>query len=107
MEVRWLGEAIEELDRLPKLEQRAVLNVVRKLEVSGVRLGYPHSSAVRGAAHLRDLRPRAGRSPWRALYRRISDTFFIAAIAPETDVNPRAFERAIVAATERLAREET
>lgn len=46
-------------------------------------LGFHHTSAVQGFAGLRELRPRAGRSPWRAMYQRVGDVFVIAAIGPE------------------------
>ena len=58
---------------------------------------------VRGADRLRELRPRGGRSPWRALYRRVgSDRFVLAAIAPEAQVDHRRFERAVAQAVARL-----
>ncbi len=44
-----------------------------KLGAYGPLLGYPHTSAVRGAEGLRELRPRAGRSAWRALYRQVGE----------------------------------
>lgn len=76
---------------------------VEKLTVFGPYLTYPHQSAVRGAGTgLRELRPRAGRSPWRALYRRIGDVFVIAAIAPEAQADRRGFDRAAAAAEARL-----
>lgn len=50
------------------------------------------------------FRPRAGRSPWRAFYRRVADTLVIGAIGPEAHVDPRGFGRAIRAAEARLAR---
>ena len=56
-----------------------MIRAVEKLEAFGPQLGHPHTSAVRGAPRLRELRPRAGRSPWRALYRRVGDVFVIAA----------------------------
>src|SRR4051794_41769457 len=65
-DVVYLEEVEEELLRLPKLERTAVIRAVEKLEAFGPQLGYPHTSAVRGHAGLRELRPRAGRSPWRA-----------------------------------------
>ena len=66
------------------------MNAVRKLEVVGPALGYPHTSDVRGAERIRELRPRAGRSPWRGLYRRVGpDALVIAAIAPEAQVDQR------------------
>jgi hypothetical protein len=46
--------------------------------------------------------PRAGRSPWRAFYRRILGTLVIGAIGPEAHVDPRGFGRAIRAAEARL-----
>jgi hypothetical protein len=80
-----------------------MMNAVRKLEVVGPSLGHPHSSDVRGADRVRELRPRAGRSPWRGLYRRIGpDAFVIAAITPEAQVDQRRFDRQVAVAATRL-----
>ena len=49
-----------------------------------------------------ELRPRRGNSPWRALYRRIGESFVIGAIAPEAQANPRGFDAAVAAAERRL-----
>jgi hypothetical protein len=49
-----------------------------------------------------ELRPRAGRSPWRAFYRRIGDDLVIGAIGPEAQVDSRGFQAAIAAAERRL-----
>lgn len=95
-------QAEAELKRLPTAERVAVLNAAQKLEALGPDLGYPHSSAVRDADRLRELRPRAGRSPWRGFYRRFGDVFVLAAVGPEAEVDPRGFKRAVVAAEERL-----
>lgn len=47
----------------------AVIHVVTLLELSGVLLGAPHSSALLGARFpLRELRPKQGRSPLRIVY---------------------------------------
>ncbi len=83
-------------------EQLAMDHVVRKLRALGELLGFPHSSAVRSAFGLRELRPRAGRSPWRAFYRRIGDAMVVGAFGPEATVNPRGFEAACRHAQERL-----
>jgi hypothetical protein len=54
---------------LAAAEQATVVNVVTKLQVLGVALGFPHSSAVEGATEsLRELRPKGGRSPLRVFY---------------------------------------
>ena len=74
-----------------------------KLRELGDQLPFPHSSAVRGADRLRELRPRAGRSPWRALYRRMRDTMVIGAIGPEAKGSTRGFDAAVRKAEERLA----
>jgi hypothetical protein len=58
---------------------------------------------VQGADRLRELRLRAGRSAWRALYRRVGDVFVIAAIGPEAQADKRGFGRAVTAAQARLA----
>ena len=91
-----------ELQRIPATERVAVLNAAQKLEALGPDLGYPHSSAVRDADQLRELRPRAGRSPWRGFYRRFGDVFVLAAVGPEAEADPRGFKRAVMAAEERL-----
>jgi hypothetical protein len=83
-----------------------VLNAAEKLEALGPGLGYPHSSAVRDAGQLRELRPRAGRSPWRGFYRRFRDVFVLAAVGPEAGADPRGFKRAVSTAEERLAKVE-
>jgi hypothetical protein len=51
---------------------------------------------------LRELRPHAGRSPWRAFYRRVDAEIVIGAIGPEAQVDPRGFRRAVSAALSRL-----
>lgn len=76
-------------------------NVVAKLLAVGPQLGFPHQSAVRGT-NLRELRPRAGRSPWRALYRRDREEFVIGAIAPEAMVDNHGFDRAVATCLRRL-----
>lgn len=65
--VVYLPGAVAERDTLDARERSALYNAVRKLQVLGPELGYPHSSAIQGADRLRELRPRAGRSPTRAL----------------------------------------
>jgi hypothetical protein len=97
-------QAERELHALPAAERAAMHNAFEKLEVYGDQLPFPHSSRVKGAAQLRELRRRAGRSPWRAFYRRIGDTLAIGAIGPEAKVGPGGFGRAIRAAEARLSR---
>ncbi len=104
MKVEVHPEAEGELQALPAAERDAMQNAFEKLEVYGDQLPFPHSSRVRGAAQLRELRPRAGRSPWRAFYRRVAATLVIGAIGPEAHVDPRGFGSAIRAAEARLAR---
>lgn len=78
-------------------------NALEKLEVYADRLPFPHSSQVKGASHLRELRPRAGRSPWRAFYRRVEDVLVVAAVGPEAQADPVRFRRAVQVAEERLS----
>jgi hypothetical protein len=89
-------------NRYPAKERVALYNAVAKLEVLGSALGFPHASAVKGADNLRELRPRAGRSPWRGLYRMVGERFVIAAVAPEAEHDPPGFKRAGGAAEKRL-----
>lgn len=101
--VRYLPEARAELDALPGTERAAVINAVEKLQALGETLGYPHTSSVRGAVGLRELRPRSGRSPWRAFYRRIGDVFVIGAVGSEAQHDRRGFDRAVRRAEVRLS----
>lgn len=102
----WHPDADAERDASWSARERvAMLHVVSKLEAAGPRLGHPHSSAVQGAVGqgLRELRPRAGRSRWRPLYRRVSSsTFVILAVGPEAQIDSRGFDAAVSRAVARL-----
>ncbi len=51
-----------------------------------------------------ELRPRAGRSRWRPIYRRVKpSTFVILAVAPEAQIDSRGFAAAVTRAAERFA----
>jgi hypothetical protein len=90
------------LKPFPMAEEVALRTVMAKLEALGSRLSFPHRSAVRGAT-VRELRPRSGRSPWRAFYRRTGpEHFFVGSIGPEATVNPKGFKRAVRLAEQRL-----
>lgn len=97
------SEAEEQLRSLPTGERDAMDNAFEQLEVLGDQLPFPHSSGVKGTAHIRELRPRAGRSRWRAFYRRVGDVIVIGATGPEATVSPQGFERAVRLAERRLA----
>lgn len=101
--VVYLPDAERERAALPAGERVALYHAVAKLEAIGPSLGFPHSSAVQGGKQLRELRPRAGRSPWRALYRLVGEVFVIAAVGPEAQRDPRGFARACRAAEQRLS----
>ncbi len=100
---RYLAEAAVEREALVPRERAALANAEAKLAALGPALPYPHSSAVRGADRLRELRPRGGRSPWRPLYRQVGDEFVFGAVAPEAQVNPPGFAGACRRAETRLA----
>lgn len=95
-------EAKAEYGALNAREAVAIDNAVEKLRALGPTLGYPHSSDVKNAAKLRELRPRGGRSPVRAFYRQFGDTFVIGAYGPEAESNPKGFKKACKDAVERL-----
>ena len=100
--VRLLDPADSEYQALPRQDKAAMTHAMEKREALGPHLPYPHSSDVRGASGLRELRPRAGRSPWRAFYRRIGEEMVIGAIGPEAEANPAGFTRAVQHAHRRL-----
>jgi hypothetical protein len=101
--VDWDEGALAELRRLPAAERGAVMNAAAKLEAFGDQLGWPHTSRVKGSrAGIRELRPRAGRSPWRVLYRRVAGAMVMLAVGPEAEHDRRGFDRAVHRAEERL-----
>ncbi|GAC1340786.1 MAG: hypothetical protein NVSMB29_10190 [Candidatus Dormibacteria bacterium] len=103
--IRYHPDAKAEEDALPAREQLAMTNVVSKLRVAGPALGFPHQSAVRNST-VRELRPRGGRSPWRAFYRRVGDQFVVGAVGPEAVVNSKGFQKAVGLAESRLDQSE-
>jgi hypothetical protein len=65
-----------------KDERKAIFNAVDKLRHLGEQLAPPHMKPLRGfeASGLRELRPRQGRSDWRAVYIRRGHGYVILAI---------------------------
>lgn len=104
--VLWHPDAAEERNAIPDKRELAALQHAReKLVAEGPRLGFPHSSAVRGekAQGLRELRPRRGRSAWRVIYSRIEPRIFvILAVGPEANVDRKRFNTMIEHAGDRL-----
>jgi hypothetical protein len=100
--VAYHPEAETELHALPAREQVAISHAVEKLECIGPNLGHPHSSDVKIAINLRELRPRAGRSRYRAFYRQVGPAYVIGSIGPEANVNQREFRKAVAAAEQRI-----
>lgn len=94
-------DELKELRRLSVQEHTAMLQAILTLRAIGTALGYPHTSQVKGTK-LRELRPRAGRSPWRALYRQGGNILVIGAIGPEAKSDRRGFDRAVDLAEQRI-----
>lgn len=69
VEVIYTDEFGEWFTGLDPSDAEDVETVVDVLEQEGIALGYPYSSALKGAKFaLRELRPSAGRSPLRVVY---------------------------------------
>ena len=81
-------DAEDERRVLPARERVALDNAVEKLKEIGPTLGYPHTSDVRGADDIRELRPRQGRSAWRAFYREIGGTIVVGPSDPRLKASP-------------------
>jgi hypothetical protein len=98
--------ASQELDSIPVRERVALMHAREKLVALGARLPFPHQSDVRGAPRLRELRPRAGRSPWRGIYAWVQGRFVVLSVGPEAEQDPRGYARSVAQAYERLAQME-
>lgn len=104
--VLWHPEADAERESSrPAAEKVAMAHAVEKLKAAGPRLQFPHSSGIQGRAGkgLRELRPRAGRSRWRPIYRQVAGgTFVIFAVGPEAAIDQAGFDAAVVRAAQRF-----
>jgi hypothetical protein len=80
---------------------RSIINAVFKLREMGERLEPPHMKPLQGAAAsgLRELRPKQGRSDWRAIYRRAGSVYVILAVDRHAN-----FESLIARAAKRARR---
>jgi hypothetical protein len=86
-------------------EHAAIQHAREKLEAVGPRLGAPHSSSIKGedGSGLRELRPRAGRSRRRPIYRQVGPgAFVILAVAPEAEIDRRGFDEKVRKARRRF-----
>ena len=92
------------LTRSDRRAAEAVRHAVQVLAQAEGRIGYPWTSAVRGASGLRELRPRSGRSRHRVLYRRHGEAILLLALAPEASADPRGFAQAVGHAQDRADR---
>jgi hypothetical protein len=104
MEVEIHTEAepeLQELRRQSVSEHVAMLHAIEKLEAIGPTLGFPHTSQVKGTK-VRELRPRAGRSPWRAFYARVGNVLRVGSIGPEAKHDQHGFDAAVARAVSRL-----
>lgn len=91
-----------ELSKVPGRERVAIDTALDKLRAIGPSLGYPHTSNIQSSVNLRELRPRQGRSAWRAFYRRIGHALVLGAVGPEATVDAAGFNRAVRLAEQRL-----
>jgi phage-related protein len=79
--VKYDAAAAQELVVAVKSKEgrRAIFNAIDKLEALGEQLAPPHMKPLggEGAAGLRELRPRQGRSDWRPVYTRIGERAYV------------------------------
>jgi hypothetical protein len=79
-------EAVLDFEALKSREERkATFTAVDKLAALGPKLLPPHAKSLKGEPGLYELRPRAGRSQVRPIYRRTGDDYVILAVAIAAD----------------------
>ncbi len=103
MDVSILTVAVDELRNLAYAERKAMINALPKLRSFGAQLPYPHSSRVK-SSRLRELRPRVGRSPWRAISRQVGSRAVVLAIVPEASHDNNGYHQRGRMAEVRLSR---
>jgi hypothetical protein len=101
MDVDVLPDAQREPDDLPPAERVRMLRAIEKLKLFGIKLPHPWTSHVEGT-DLWELRPVAGHSPWRGIYKRVGDVLRVAAIGPDAKVDKHAFIATVKRAATRL-----
>jgi len=112
--VRHSKEFAAWLESLEATQRESVARPVTLLEMRGVVLGAPYSSALRGAGFpLRELRPRGGASPLRVLYAFDPRREALILLGGNEATEPGFYRRAIaraetiwIAQLERLTRED-
>ncbi len=78
--------AVRDLEALKsRQERKATFTAVDKLVALGPKLQPPHTKSLKGEPGLYELRPRAGKSQVRAIYRRTGDDYVILAVAIAAD----------------------
>jgi hypothetical protein len=80
-------------------DRKAVFNVIQKLKDVGPDLPSPHMKSLKGEADLFELRPKQGACEVRPIYARLGQRFMVLAVAAKK----KGFERAVVAANDRLS----
>jgi hypothetical protein len=94
--------AVLDLEGLKSREERkATFNAVDKLAQLGRKLVPPHTKSLKGESGLYELRPRAGSSQVRPIYRRAGDDYVILAVAIAADKAD--FDAAVVKARARFS----
>jgi hypothetical protein len=83
--VTWDADAILDLEGLTdRGERKATFNVVEKLRQTKTLIS-PHTKKLKDEAGLFELRPRAGSSYVRPIYRRVGDDFVILSVSVKPD----------------------
>lgn len=104
MRVEFHHAARAEFNAIPsENEKEAMREVIRKQEAQDGELGAPHARAIVGSRGLWELRPRAGRSRWRAMYRRVGHRMLVGAFGPEARIDRPGFDQAVRRAEARIA----
>jgi hypothetical protein len=102
VEVYCTDEFTEWFKALGDDEAKAVLHVVDLLELMGLALGTPHSSALKATRYaLRELRPKQGHSPLRVVYAFDPKRDAVVIIGGDKSGDPKFYER-IIEQAERL-----
>ena len=92
--VEVIGDALRDVENLSRPERMNLYTALDKLTALGPQLCSPHMKSLQGEPDLFELRPQQGRSPVRAIYVRVGDSYKVLVVCTKSENFTKAVSRA-------------